>query len=222
MIFHDHKAIFFHSGKTAGTAAERLLCSEQLDYRQANRHRMFGFDYDERIFLQHATVATLKRLCDEMIFSSYYKFSIVRNPFVRSLSVYYYQKKQHDEAFGSFENYIKNLPDLIKSPGYTRGTHHTAQVHYTHLNGKCVCDHIACFENLPEPLNPVRKRLGITEELQRHNHMRSFAWDTRRIPDYYTGEMVAIMQDVYGEDFETFGYSPEPGEYHHLPDKVWP
>lgn len=48
---------------------------------------MFGYDHQEGIYLQHASAESIKRLVGDEVFSRYYKFTIVRNPYVRSISI---------------------------------------------------------------------------------------------------------------------------------------
>jgi hypothetical protein len=212
MISHSHKAIYLHIGKTAGTSVENMLCGNKHDFSVPDRTQMFGYDQQEGIFLQHATAETIRRMSGDEIFSQYYKFTVVRNPFARSISVYHYLKKQHDKQFGSFENYVKKLPELVSQPVLMKGTHYIAQVNYTHIDAQCICDHISHFESLPHSLDPVRDVLGIVKPLGKYNYHRTQHWKERPISDFYTEEMLEVMQKVYANDFEAYGYSNDPND----------
>ena len=115
MIFRQHKCIFFHIGKTAGVSIEKWLDNNKHDVKVGNRNIMFDWDKDKAVYLQHASVSLTRELVDPKIFEKYYKFSIVRDPYSRAISVYYYLYDQHQKQYGSFENYIRALPQLLKS-----------------------------------------------------------------------------------------------------------
>jgi hypothetical protein len=171
---------------------------------------MFGFDKKRKIYLQHATAETMREICGNDVFSAYYKFSVVRNPFERTVSVYHYLKKHHDIEFGSFENYVHQLPELLRQESIQNGSHHLPQLRYTHIDGQCICDYIARFESLPHSLNPVRKAVSIDKPLEKHNYDPSKAWKKRSASEYYTENMIEVMLDVYAEDFALLGYSQIP------------
>jgi len=56
----------------------------------------------------------------------------------------------------------------------------------------------------------VCAQLGIRAALPTVNTTRhpDYQKDSRRSP--YDAEMAAVMQEVYGEDFEAYGYDPAP------------
>lgn len=210
MIFHHHRAIFFHIGKTAGVSVEKWLDPSNYDARKTNRKVMFGWDKERGVYLQHASVELVKELTATEIFENYFKFSIVRNPFTRAISVYYYLYDQHQKQHGSFQNYIKSLPRLLTAKYLYLGSHHIPQVFYTHLDQHCVCDQIVKFEHLPQCLNPIKQRLGLDTDPKHHNKIIHPMRPQTHPAEIYSNEMTQIIQDVYAADFEAFNYSPSP------------
>ncbi|MDH3693114.1 MAG: sulfotransferase family protein [Gammaproteobacteria bacterium] len=211
MVFHEHKCIYFHIGKTAGVSVERWLRDERRDARIADHTSMFGWDAQEGVYLQHATPKVIQRKVGQDTFDSYYKFTVVRNPFARLVSVYYYLYDQHVKQFGTFENYVESLPSLVTAKACERGSHHIPQVNYTQIDGENICDHIAHFETLPDSLNPVRQQLDLAIPLPKHNVYRHKARTNLSIGSYYTPSMLGIVLQIYSRDFEAFGYSNDPG-----------
>jgi len=212
MVFHEHKCIYFHIGKTAGVSVERWLRDEPRDARIADYASMFGWDPKEGIYLQHATPSLIQREVGQETFDRYYKFTVVRNPFARLVSVYYYLYDQHVKQFGAFEDYVEALPSLVNSKACAKGSHHIPQVYYTHIDGENICNHIAHFETLPDSLTPVCNHLGLTTALPKHNIYRHKQRKNQSIDSYYTSSMTEIVVQVYESDFETFGYSKDPGD----------
>ena len=207
MIFHKHKAIYFHIAKTAGTAVEKLLVPEARDAYVMDLEQFFGFDRKNNMFLQHATAQFMYERIDKAIFEDYFKFTIVRNPFVRCLSVYHYTYDANLKRFGSFESFIQELPRLVSDQAAHKGSHHSSQTMHTHIDGVQVCDHICHFEALPTSFNPIRKKLGIVAPLAKHNTRRWFPWGDKPVEEFYTPETIEIVQEVYADDFKNFSYS---------------
>ncbi len=208
MIFHNLETIFLHIGKTAGVSVERMLHDEELDFRIADHDKMFGWDATEKIYLQHATAETIRRLVGDQLFYRYYKFTVVRNPFARMVSVYFYLYGYHQRQFGSFTQFIEQLPGKIQSKKVLKGSHYIPQVCYTKIDGENVCDRIAHFERLPQSLDSVRKQLKITSSLEHHNTYRHPELSDMPVVEHYTSpQSIHIIQDLFAEDFETFGYS---------------
>jgi hypothetical protein len=210
MIFPYYKTIFFHVGKTAGTAVEKMLMPIPLDPYKPDRRLLFGKDAQENIRLQHATCKTVKRLAGEEIFNTYFKFTLVRNPYTRMVSVFYYLYNVHKKQFGSFKNFIMLMPLWAKDQSLLKGSHYIPQIHYTHIDGEKVVDYVAKFEELPASLDPVRSRLGITRQLERHADFIHPRRPSCPMSEIYGREMVAVMQEVFARDFQCFGYNPEP------------
>lgn len=218
MVFHNHKTLFLHIGKTAGTSVERWLGDGVvLDHSVADYDRIFGYDPKTHIYLQHANAAFARRLLGEELFNSYYKFSVVRNPFERLVSVYYYVYESHNASFGSFENYILKLPSRMADRAIRNGSHHASQLSYTHLDGVQISDYIAHFETLPNSLEPVSHRLGITSELGQANTARFYPWGDTPVAEHYTNEMRDIVLENLEEEFACYGYSTDVEQREPLP-----
>ena len=214
MISHPLKAIYFHIGKAAGTSVEKLLDNKKRDHKVADYDDFYGYDRDHNIYLQHASAAFMRDNVDRNIFDNYYKFSVVRNPYERLVSVYHYLIDQHTKEFGSFEGYINTLPNLVSQSNLLKGSHHIAQSCYTHIEGQQICDYIAHFENLPNSLNPVTSKLNLKTELGKHNVGRFYNWQVKPVPSYYTKEMINIVIELFKADFESYGYSLDPNVRH--------
>lgn len=218
MIDHDKQAIFLHIGKTAGSSIEQLLHAKPLNAMVANRNVMFGWDEEEKIYLQHASAATTRHLVGEEIFDQYFKFTIVRNPYSRLLSVYHYTIKQHQAQYGDFRGFIRAVPKLLESETAQKGSHCLPQTAYTHIDGEKVCSYIGKFETLPLSMEPVRARLNIQTPLTRVNTHRAINWSKRSVASYYDPDTITIMQDLYAGDFELFEYSTDPKD---IPYSFW-
>ena len=81
MIIDEHKAIFIHIPKNAGTSIETLFANSSFriqPYKHANIHEI------KRKFLE--------------LYDSHRKFTIVRNPYDKMVSWYFYLKRNLGES----------------------------------------------------------------------------------------------------------------------------
>ena len=214
MLFEEYKCLFFHNGKTAGTAVERWLYGKEPwppgPPNESNRRILYGWDTEEGLYLHHASALTVRRLAGEEAFWNYYKFSVVRNPYERLISVYHYLFDKYQKQYGDFPGFVRALPRLAQDPQHLRGRHPIPQTRYTHIDGRYICDDIVYFEELPQSLDPIRVRLGITRPFLQRNTYRHKAFPKIPTVEMYDQEMIHIMQDVYATDFEEYSYSIDP------------
>ena len=209
MISHPHRAIFFHVGKTAGSSVERMFVAPLPDPLVCDRERLFGLDRSLGIYLQHATCATVMRLVDPDVFDRYFKFTIVRNPYARLYSAYRYNLTHYAALYGSFGDFIRRLPEIAADSMRLRGSHLIPQTHYVEVDGRRVVDYVGRFEEISAVAGYLNDRLSslapLVEPLVPQQPAGPFDY-----PALYDDEMVAVMQSVYRDDFEMFGYPDTP------------
>jgi hypothetical protein len=71
-----------------------------------------------------------------------------------------------------------------------------------------VADYIGKFENLGDIVKTLGNRLNIAAELPQVN-IRKQKERPPNIEDIYDEETIAIIREVYKEDFDTFGYDDQ-------------
>jgi len=205
-------AIFVWVPKSAGTSvwqalasisAEKYLATEEIAAPVGHGINTFG----------HMSLPALIAggWLDPDYFRRAFKFAFVRNPFDRAVSLFEFLKRRG------------NLPQATNFPIFCEFIRRQAyepiglynRTELSQLNSQCTwlkdadgsyfCDFIGRYENLAEDWNTIRQRIGDKVALPSLGHYRkSERSDTAA---YYTPDEVAIIQDAYREDFETFGYS---------------
>jgi hypothetical protein len=210
MIFREYPALFFHIPKTAGVSVELWLGGEYpADLLALDYERLFGWDANSGYPLQYATPDIIRDIIGAELFERCYRFTVVRNPYARAVFSYHYQYDDFAPQFGSFEQYVLRLPELIRQRPGCKNAHFHPQVRYTQLDGAPCCHDIARFEDLPDSLKPVAKRLGVSLPLPFANVYRHPSRGYRPVSSFYTPETARALAEVYAEDFEAFGYSTE-------------
>lgn len=136
MISHRHKCIFIHISKCAGSSIETAFGIDVKDNSEVNHINVFGWCNKNKIFLQHATPNELINLgyISEKTWNTYYKFIVVRNPWSRALSDYFWIST-HSKIKDSFSNFLLKkgkFEDIMSNhnfPSY-RGDHLNSQKSY--------------------------------------------------------------------------------------------
>ena len=110
IISHEHRFIFIHIPRTAGTSIEKSLCAAMgidnwLSFIGAPRSNLKKYtplgDYNYVIYPErkihqgqkHIPAKQLRARLGESIWDDYFKFSFVRNPFDHTLSLYLKKSK---------------------------------------------------------------------------------------------------------------------------------
>lgn len=177
-------------------------------------HRLCGFD------------ATPEQLQTD--YKDWFKFSVVRNPFDRVVSVYTdkieknpvdrinrgdtsmqtCQKiilkalkrplKLEEFANVSFEDFIGVLPKIINDDW-----HFLRQSPFlVNSENKIIADKIARFENFNEEVKPILETIGFTIETMPHKNKTIH----KSYKEYYNPNTRKIVEELYKEDLKNFNY----------------
>jgi chondroitin 4-sulfotransferase 11 len=200
MINHQYRCIFIHIPKTGGKSVQKFFGTNWQDHKDISR-------YAEELKPQ--------------IFTSYYKFAVVRNPWDRLVSDYNYQKVKkgsqashrlliHDEL-GNKRSFSKWLEAVLSDPfcceptqwgaRVSQGIHRwSPQVDWISISGEIAVDRVLQKENLQESFAELRCALGLPS---REVPCRNWRWH-RHYSYYYNESTRRLVEKYYAN--ETFGY----------------
>jgi hypothetical protein len=204
MISHEHRCIFVHIPKTAGNSINRVFGVGWEDHKDLQCY------YDE---------------LPRAVFTNYFKFAVVRNPWDRLLSDYNYQLKKSRApaaklfvyaADGSKRNFAAWVETALSAPEqYDAGDWGGAvsphihrwspQLDWISVGGKARTDFVARLEQLPEDFRTVCHQLEMPPFRLPHRNRR-LHWHYSHYYDRTTRELVAAY---YARDIEHFGYEFE-------------
>lgn len=213
----DHKkgcGIFLWIPKTAGTSLWHELYFDEEQFlitiediktvRPDSGITTFG----------HFSIPQLldAELLNQKYFKSAWKFTIVRNPYDRTVSIFEYLKLTKElPPTTSFSIFCQYLQENAFEPIGLYNYHHLSQLNpqvswLKNSKGQIFADFIGRYENLEDDANLIFEKLGIKSSSLPHKN------PTKRKPikSYYSTKEVDIIQAVYNEDFETFNYSLQP------------
>jgi hypothetical protein len=139
-----------------------------------------------------------------------FKFAFVRNPFDRLVSLFFYLKRikcGEVPDVMSFDDFCRKVERREHPPVGLYNYNGLNQCNpmqdwLLDRNGRLFPDFVGRHETLGEDFQKICRIVGIDEQLTHenrteHQHYRS----------YYTAETCAIVERVYREDLDRFGYS---------------
>lgn len=147
-------------------------------------------------FYEHMPASKIRRSMDPVLFDSYQKVTIVRNPWDREVSLYFwhYRKKETRPSFERFVQMPRFRPQRKTFDLYS-------------INGEIVAGTILRYETLREDFNRFIATLGVDRELELPNakgaHRPRVA---RNYREFYTAKTQSIVARRYANEIEVFGY----------------
>ncbi len=213
MISHQHKCIFIHIPKTAGTSVNSFFHpGVKFHYKIPDYERLFGWCPKRKLHMQHATTKQLieTELISEEQWNSYFKFAFVRNPWDRSYSDYAFVK-DFANVNGSFKDYLNKEGGFQSiftdntNENYL-GDHVIPQSDFINIDGDYKLDFLGRFENFKNDIQFVLKTLSIDEQFDQ------FRNSSKRKKDYslfYTNSNIKRVSELYSIDISNFNYSFE-------------
>ena len=209
---HTHKFVFIHIYKTAGTSIAKALAPYNVSRskrRTARTLKRLGLPFppkwDIGLSVEHKTAVESRDQLGHDVYSDFFSFAFVRNPWDWQVSVHQHILRNKEHALhkllsdlGSFENYVHWLCDdsIVQKDD-------RCQVDFlVDANGNLIVDFVGRFESLSTDFKTVCQRIGIEATLPKLNAAQ------RRV-DYrtcYNDHMVELIATKYSADIKRFGY----------------
>jgi hypothetical protein len=195
-ICRNLKLCFIHVPKTAGSSIEKAL-----NWQGAN-HLIGPLNKKYNVCPQHLYWSEIKEEVPEA--EKFLKFSIVRNPFDRLVSEYFYAKqyKCRPNSFVKDLSFTSFVDEFLKLPGKDRqfifDRHLEPQVNFIK---DCENLNLFYFENL-EKCFSFLSSVATFDKVPRQNCSRHENWNF-----YYSEEIKSKVYNFYKEDFDKLGYS---------------
>ena len=179
--------IFIHINKTAGTSIGSAIGIPVKD---------------------HLTAKEVIQKIGKQDWNSAYKFTLVRNPWDKAVSLYEYRRKKNKTQIRSkdisFEKWITMTHSRNQDPSlYDNPKSFQPQIDWLKDDeGKMTVDFVGRFESLQGDFSRITKAIGISAELPHLN-----ASSRNNYQDYYSNNTRKIIATWYQEDIDYFGYT---------------
>jgi hypothetical protein len=221
IINRTYRFIFVHIPKTGGTSLKehlRIYCSPgDIHTDRALDQDTAAFATDARI-KKHSSAVQVRDALGSAEFERFYKFCVVRNPFVRTLSLFRFLKFNfRDWPRSAMMDEINTLEEFVASPLFRRrgpGGIVEPQIRWlSDSSGASYMDYIARVETIEDDFRVIKARLGLPlsgRPLLKRNVSKGDAISLAAELD--SARVVDAIRTRYASDFRLLGYSTEPGE----------
>lgn len=238
IISHKYKYIFIKPGKVAGTSIEIALAkhcgpddiitkiSEYDPEADDTRYQQPSRNYKALGFYNHITPAEIKEKVDKDIWDDYYKITVVRNPWDRAISEFFYkipQKKVNTKNISShlfnlkaykyiFKKIILKIKNIMGMQSsefelfiQSRKRNWTNTKFYFDENGKPYCDFYMRYEHLDQDYKKLCETLGIPYEKlpKTKSKLRK---ERKHYSQYFQVKTKAKIESLSKEVIDFFGY----------------
>ncbi len=189
--FLENECLFVHIPKCGGTSISQALFGNAAGGHIAMNEYVQAFNSFE--------------------FNRYFKFTVVRNPWARLVSGFYFLKQGNWDPKGSgalgsiqeyeeFDRFVKGWlnPDNIRRHNVFR-----PQSKFLFRGDKLMVDFVGYLENIEDDFRHIQLQIGSQGEL---NHLNRGRLLSKGYQDYYTDETIQIVGNLYRDDVENFGY----------------
>ena len=220
ILNHQHRFLFIHVPKTAGTTVTRTL-SPLTTFRDIE---LGGTKYGEALqglfasrfdLRKHSTGAQIKAKCPGHVWRQFFVFAFVRNPYARAYSVYRFLQRWRD---GSHFEIVseQSFEDFLRSDAVLSGEIEIAkpQAHWLTKDGERLpgINFIGRVEDFAEDFGFVlsvihRARMEWTDGRRDNGSADPGEWR-----DHMSGSARRLIEHFYASDFELWEYHALPAE----------
>jgi len=201
MISHQHKVIFVHIQKTGGTAIASAFGQPSV--------------YPEK----HFSASELRLLYGDSAWTTYFKFSFVRNPWDRLVSWWSniqdqrpaFEQGIHLNKFQTyvlqhaftFTDFLENCDEEILDNDGSKWIFRNQIDYLCDKDGDQMVDFIGRFESLQHDFSIItQETMGKVFNLPIVNQSKRSKYS-----EYYNSKTVDLVGLKYQKDIQTFGYS---------------
>ena len=210
VVSNHHKYIFFHLPKNAGVSVSRILIAQEnnLQFKRIGSYifrKLFktqdNFYFSLRhkkmkFFSSHIPCYKFQDIIEDKIFSSYLKFAVVRNPWDRMVSRYFYSKKI-DNKFNNFDF------DTFLDYDFLNNLHTVNQYKFCSDKNENFClNQLIKFENINNDFNKISSQLFNKKDMLVHLNKS----DHNYYREYYNNKTKDKVYKFCKKDIEFFEY----------------
>jgi hypothetical protein len=179
-----------------------------------NFRKRFGeMDRNERVkalltrerppkYAEHIAASQVRDLLGATIWADYFSFTVVRNPFDRCVSRYFWTQKSRFTRkvnFTSFDEFMRNKPEAINENWLLYAE-----------NERPLVDFCVRYERMAEDLAEVSRRIGLghnlADDLRGIRAKSGFRPENSRAADLLGESQIRVIAELCRPEIELFGY----------------
>ena len=204
LVSHDYKFIFIKPKKVAGTSIQEYLepfCKNGIVKR-----------YDPE---SHTTASDTKKMVGDEIWNSYLKICPVRNPWDKTVSLYFWRKRKRS-IFMKIKRILKgwpvngpahrySFPDFIKFLDERDELNIDKEIIY--VDGDLPEYTFIRYEHIHEDMEALCKKIGVEWNPDKMPQKKVGHRTEKGYHQHFNDETKEIVGRAYQKEIERFGYS---------------
>jgi len=219
LLSHINRFIYTKTLKTAGTSVEiyfedacipigsTLIRGHHIE-ESVTSAGIIGYrgpDQSGRTWYNHMPAIEIRELIGHTVWNEYYKFCVVRNPFDKVVSLWWFNvNRNRENPYGS-ENLAR-----IRSDFSAWCIDHAAEAvdrdKYL-IDGDVSVDFFIRYESLMDGLDNVCRRVGYPFRPERVGRYKSESRaNSQPFSEYYDPSAIAAVEAAFGWELQYFGY----------------
>lgn len=204
IVSHQHRFIFAAVPKT-GTHSVRQALREHMSADDIEQVGLFvnkRFPYPELAAIRHGHLGLdeVRPFLGEEVFSGYFKFAFVRNPFDRFVSYCAFMTRSNDVFAHAPKQVMREI--LFEARPLDHILFRPQHTVLVDADGHLLTDMVGRVEQMQASYDAVCARIGIpAAKLERSNSTRRGSYR-----DYYDQPLIDGVAELYRRDLELFGY----------------
>ena len=204
IISHKHRFIFFAVPRTATHTIRQALRAHlgEEDWEQQMLTRVQTIPIPEISAIKHGHVSfqQIERRLSTENWATYFKFSFVRNPLDRYVSICFFLNRQNHEFTG---NEVACMKQGLEIPRFRQRILVVPQSGLlTDAEGTIAMDYVGRYELLQTSYDEICRHIGIESvRLTKTNTSNHMSYE-----NYYDEALRDRISRFYRSDFELFGY----------------
>ncbi len=157
-------------------------------------------------FHHHIPARVIKGRIPEEIWKGYYKFTVVRNPWEKIISGWFYYKKHYKENC-PLDEYLSFCEKRISKNVRGTGICPYNIFNYTDpKTGEILVDEIIRYENLNDEFIQILEEIGINSKKGLSVHAKK-GYRKKDYKDFYSKEQKEYVATLFKKEIELLGYS---------------
>jgi len=213
LVSHRKAFIYTKTAKTASTSVESYFepfCMPPGTWQFIEHEReelvcdegIIGYRGDHtagKRWFNHMSCADIRRQLGVALWERYFKFAVIRDPFDKLLSGYFFQERPRgcrSDIIEGFRRWVRDGGAIVDRHTYT-------------LDGEVCMDYFIRYERLQDGVEEVCRRLDVAYEAGRLRRLKG-GFRERSIPlrDFYDRETRDRVAEIYAFELDFFGYRP--------------
>lgn len=219
LVSHRHKFIYTKTLKTGGTSVESYFerfCMPEGEWSQSHWRNEYvseagiiGFRGPNMPsncrWWNHMPAELIRRGVGEKVWAEYFKFCVVRNPFDKVVSAFYFARRaaNHPVELANLERERALFEHWL-----LQGTQLPLDRNKYLIDGKFCLDDVVRYESLAADLERVCARLSIAWEPDMlPNFKTGIRPNNARVEALYTDTAKKVVESVFAFELDYFGYT---------------